>query len=148
VDYTRLAQDTAVIAQMIKDTARLTTRPQYLDEPIYPPSETDALDRQFAAVEKERRDLPEAYRLMFADLRTRIKTDKSREAPQIAATALLALATPRLSSYMLSFLLGPFYEGQGKRDIAIAVYEEAIKWSEGATRRELEAKVRRLRGQG
>ena len=146
LDYTRLAQDAAVISQIVKDTARLPSRPQYLDQPIYPPTEADALERQFDAIARERKDLPEAYRLMFADLRTRIRADKSRETPQLATTALLAYATPDFSSYMLSFLLGPFYEGEGKKDIAIAVYEEAIKFSDGATRRELEEKVKRLRG--
>jgi len=145
LEYTRLAQDAAVISQIAKDIARLTTKPQFLQDPIYPPTEADALERQFAVIEKERKDVGEAYRLMFADLRSRIRTDKSREAPQIAATALLAFATPRLSSYMLSFILGPFYESQGKREIAIAVYDEAIKWSEGDSKVELEKKVRGLR---
>jgi len=97
-------------------------------------------------VEKERKDLPQAYRLMFDDLRERIKSDKSRETPQMAATAMLALATPKLSYFMLAFYLGPFYEAQNKRNIAAAVYEEAIKWSEpGFGRRELEKKVQSLR---
>ena len=76
----------------------------------------------------------------------RRRIDKSRETPQLATTALLAYATPDLSSYMLSFLLGPFYEAEGKKDIAIAVYEEAIKFSDAATRRELEEKIKKLRG--
>jgi hypothetical protein len=146
LDYTRLAQDAAVISQIVKDVAKLPTRPLYLDQPVYPTAEADALERQFDAIAKERKDLPEAYRLMFADLRTRIRADKSRETPQLATTALLAYATPDLSPYMLSFLLGPFYEAEGKKDIAIAVYEEAIKFSDGATRRELEEKVKKLRG--
>jgi hypothetical protein len=146
LDYTRLAQDSAVVAQIVKDAARLTTKPVYLEDPVYPQTEIEALERQFAALDRERKDLPEAYRLMFADLKTRLKTDKSRETPQLAATALLALATPRFSSYMLSFLLGPFYEAQQKKDIAIAIYDEAAKWSEGAARRELENKIRTLKG--
>jgi len=147
LDYTRLAQDAAVISQIVKDTARLSARPQYLEEPIYPPTEIDALEKQFDTIGKERKDLSPAYSLMFADLRSRIRTDKSRETPQLAATALLAYATPRLSAYMLSFLLGPFYEAEGKKDIAIAIYEEAIKWSDGTARRELEEKIKRLRGE-
>ena len=48
---------------------------------------------------------------------------------------------------MLTFFLGPFYEGEKKTEIAIAIYEEAIKYSEaGAGRRELERKVKALRG--
>jgi len=147
VDYPHLAQDAAVIAQIAKDIGRLSTKPQYLDDPIYPKVETEALEKQFTQVERERKDLPAAYRLMFADLRTRLKTDTTREAPQMAATALLALATPRLSAMMLTFFLGPFYEGEKKTEIAIAIYEEAIKYSEdGAGRRELERKVKALRG--
>ena len=66
----------------------------------------------------------------------------------MATTAMLALATPRYSYFMLAFYLGPFYEAENKRDIAAAVYEEAIKWSEpGAARRELEQKVRTLKPQ-
>jgi hypothetical protein len=147
VDYTRLAQDAAVIAQIVKDTARLTVKPQYLEEPVYPATEADALIREISAIEKQRTDLPEAYRLMFEDLRIRLKEEKSREIPQMATTAMLGLATPRLSFFLLSFYLGPFYESQStKRNIAAAVYEEAIKWSEpGAGRRALEEKVRTLR---
>ena len=145
IDYARLAEDATLISQIAKDTARLAAAPKYLDEPVYPASETGALERQFANVEKERKELPAAYRLMFRDLRERLKTDPSRDIRQIAATAFLAYATPPHSGFMLSFFLGPFYEAQDKRDIAIAVYEEAIKYSEGAARRELEAKVRRLR---
>src|SRR5207244_6459886 len=121
-------------------------RPQYVDEPIYPVSEEETLDREIALVEKERKDLPEAYRLMFPDLRDRVKAAKSREAPQMAASAILALATPRLSYFMLAFYLGPFYEAQNKRDIAAAVYEEAVKFSEpGFDREELQRKVKSLR---
>ena len=64
---------------------------------------------------------------MFDDLRERIKTDKSRDTPQMAATAMLALATPKLSYYPLAFYLGPFYESQNLRNIAAAIYEEAAK---------------------
>ena len=97
-------------------------------------------------METERKDLPEAYRLMFDDLRERIKKDKSREVPEMAATAMLSLATPRLSYYPLAFYLGPFYEAQNQKKIAAAVYEEAIKYSDpGFGKRELERKVQSLR---
>src|SRR5437870_4005140 len=43
LDYTKLAQDTNLIAQIAEDVARLTAHPQYLTEPIYPAGETAAL---------------------------------------------------------------------------------------------------------
>jgi hypothetical protein len=55
-------------------------------------------------VETERKDLPEAYRLMFADVKSRLKSDDSREIRRIGTSVLLALATPRFSSFMLTFL--------------------------------------------
>lgn len=146
IDFARLGRDADLILSITAATAQLAVQPKYLPEPSYPESEHEALDRQFVNVGRGRQDLPEAYRLMFSDLRERLKTDSTRETPQIAATAFLALATPRLSNFMLSFMLGPFYEGLNKREIAAAIYEEAIKYSEaGAVRRDLEAKVRRLR---
>ena len=146
VDYTALAQEAAVIEQIVKDAARLPAKPQFLEDPIYPASEADTLEKEIALVEKERKDLPQAYRLMFSDLRERIKSDKSREIPQMAATAMLALATPRLSYYPLAFYLGPFYESQNNKNIAAAIYEEAVKWAEpGFGKRELERKVQSLR---
>jgi hypothetical protein len=47
---------------------------------------------------------------------------------------------------MLTLILGPHFERQGKRDIAAAIYEEAIRWTSVAdARQELEEKVRTLR---
>jgi hypothetical protein len=90
--------------------------------------------------------LPEAYRLMFADFRTRLKSDNSREVRRIATSALLALATPRLSGFMISFYLGPYYERENRRDLAAAVYEEALKWeTEASERRALQEKIESLR---
>lgn len=145
VNFTDLAEEAAVIEQIVKDAARLA-KPEYLEEPVYPASEAEALDKEIALVEKEKKDLPEAYRLMFNDLRERIKTDKSRDIPQMAATAMLALATPKLSYYPLAFFLGPFYESLNKRNIAAAAYEEALKYSEpGFGKQALERKVQSLR---
>src|SRR5262249_34529422 len=77
VNYTSLAQQAAVIEQIVKDTAQLAAKPKYQDEPTYPASEAGTLDKEIALVENERKDLPEAYRLMFDDLRERIKSDTS-----------------------------------------------------------------------
>src|SRR5262249_29254640 len=95
VDYGLLAQQAGLITQIATDIVRLPARPRYLAEPVYPAAEAAALEKEVSAIEKERKDLPEAYRLMLSDLRSRFKDDKSREVPQMAATAMLALATPQ-----------------------------------------------------
>ncbi len=122
VDYSLLAAQAGLISQIVDDAARSSVRPKYLEEPVYPAAEADALEKEVSAIEKERKDLPEAYRLVLSDLRARFKGNKSREVPQMAATAMLALATPRLSYYMLAFYLGPFSDGQNQRNNPAAVY--------------------------
>ena len=97
-------------------------------------------------IERERKDLSTAYRTMFQDFKSRLPMDDSREERRVATSALLALATPRLSSFMLMFIVGPFYEREGQREIAAAVYEEALKWADDSSRRDLEEKVKSLRG--
>lgn len=146
VDYTKLAQDSTYIAQIVEDIARLRAQPQFLDQPVYPQSEANALQRELDLVQKERKDLPAAYRLMFADFKARLQSDKTREVHRIATNALLALATPRFSSFMLGFLLGPYYEGENRGEIAAAIYEEALKWTSGdSSRRDLQEKINSLR---
>jgi Peptidase family M28 len=146
VNYTRLAQDSELIAQIIQDIARLQSPPKFLDAPVYPPAEIAGLEHELDLIEKERKDLPQAYRLMFSDFRARLKADDTRELRRLATSALLALATPRLSGFMVSFFLGPYYERENRRDIAAAVYEEALKWeTEPSERRALEEKIQALR---
>ena len=146
VNYTKLAQDSLLIAQIVEDIARLQAPPKFLDQPSYPAGEIAALQRELDLVEKERKDLPQAYRLMFADFRARLKSDDTRELRRIATSALLALATPRLSGFMVSYFLGPYYERENRRDIAAAVYEEALKWeSDPSERRDLQEKIQSLR---
>src|SRR5262245_45247232 len=146
VDYTRLAQDSELIVQIIQDLARLQSPPKYLAAPVYPPTEIAGLEHELDLIEKERKDLPQAYRLMFSDFRARLKADDTRELRRLATSALLALATPRLSGFMVSFFLGPYYERENRRDIAAAVYEEALKWeTEPSERRALEEKIQALR---
>jgi hypothetical protein len=83
---------------------------------------------------------------MFADFKVRLKSDNTRELRRIATSALLALATPRLSGFMVNFFLGPYYERENRRDIAAAVYEEALKWeTDPSDRRDLEEKIQALR---
>jgi hypothetical protein len=146
VNYTRLAQDSQLLVQIIEDVARLTVQPKFIDVPVYPPNEIAVLQRELDLVEKERKDLPQAYRLMFADFKARLKSDNSRELRRIATSALLALATPRLSGFMVNFFLGPYYEREDRRDIAIAIYEDALKLeTDPQERRELEEKIQTLR---
>ena len=146
VNYAKLAGDADFIAQIAADIARLPAQPKFLNQPAYPAGETAALQHELDLVEKERKDLPQVYRLMFADFKTRLKTDDTREVRRIATSALLALATPRLSGFMLSYFLGPYYERENRRDLAAIVYEEALKWeSDASERRDLQEKIRSLR---
>ena len=146
VNFTKLAQDSSSIAQIVEDIARLQTQPKYLTAPVYPAGEAAALQNELELVEKERKDLPQAYQLMFADFKARLKSDDTREVRRVATTVLLALATPRLSSFMLSFFIGPYYERENRRELAAAAYEEALKWtSDPSERRDLEEKLRALR---
>ncbi len=145
VNFAKLADDAAAIAQIAEDIGRMPGPARFLNEPAYPPGEAAALQHELELAEKERKDLPEAYRLMFADFKSRLRNDNTRDVRRIATTALLALATPRLSSFMLSYLLGPYYERENRPGIAAAAYEEALKWTtDPADRRELEAKVKSL----
>jgi hypothetical protein len=146
LDYAKLAQDTQYIAQIAEDIARLSSPPKFLDQPVYPAGETAALQHELDLVEKERADLPQAYRMMFADFRARLKSDDTREVRRIATTALLSLATPRLSGLMVSYYLGPYYERENRPEIAIAVYQEALRWeTDPADRRDLQEKIDALR---
>jgi hypothetical protein len=125
VNYTRLTQDANLIGQIVRDIAGLRTKPAYLQVPVYPPTELSVLQTIMTNVEKERADLPGAYKLIFADLKERLRTDRSRETVRVAASALLAVATPRLSEFMLTFILGPFYENAKKPEIVAAIQEES-----------------------
>lgn len=146
VDYTRLAEDAGYISQIAEDIARLQAPPKYVETPVYPAGETATLQRELDLVLKERKDLSPAYRMMFADFKSRLASDKTREARRVATSALLALATPRASYFMLSFVLGPYYELQDRPGIAAAIYEEALKWTNDASdRRDLQEKIESLR---
>ena len=146
INYSRLAKDATLIAETITEIARLDRRPVYLSSPVYPPTEKATLIRHLSIIEKERKDLPAAYRMVFGDMKSRIATDTSREAMRVATAGLLAIATPRFSGFMLAYYVAPYYERAKQPEIAAAVYEEAAKWTaDAAERRELEEKVRTLR---
>jgi len=146
VNYAKLAQDATLIEQVVEDVARLQTPPQYLMQPVYPPDETASLRREMETIQKEYKNLPAAYRMMFDDFKARLTTDDSREVRRVATSALLALATPRFSSFMLGFIVAPYYEREGAKEIAAAAWEEAAKWGDDAFRRDAEEKIRSLRG--
>jgi hypothetical protein len=146
LDYAKLAQDTQFIAQIAEEIARLSSPPKFLEQPEYPAGEITALQHELDLVEKERADVPQAYRLMFADFRARLKSDNTRELRRLATTALLALATPRFSGLMVSYYLGPYYERENNPEIAIALYQEALRGEiDAAERRDLQEKIDALR---
>ena len=128
INYTKLAQDASLISQVIRDIAQLKAKPAYLETPVYPPNEVQTLLRVLNTVKTEKKDLPRAYQLVFDDLEKRIVSDKSRETLRVAASALLALATPRFSPFMLDFVVAPFYDDLKKPDIVAAVKEESARW--------------------
>jgi len=128
INYPRLTQDSTLIGNIIRDIAQLKTKPSYR-EPVYPATEVDTLLRVLKQVKAEKKDLPRGYVLAFNDLEKRITTDKSRETLQVAASALLAIATPRFSPFMLDFVVGPFYERHNQPEIVAAIKEESARWS-------------------
>jgi hypothetical protein len=125
LDYLKLTQDSSLIERMIVDIARLSAKPDYLDKPVYPAKEIDTLLKVMQQVRAEKPDLPMAYRMVFDDLERRVQTDHSRMTLNVAASTLLAVATPRLSSFLLDFVVIPAYLKDNKPDIARALTEES-----------------------
>jgi hypothetical protein len=125
LDYEKLTQDSNLIGRITADIGRLKTKPAYLDNAVYPAREVDTLLKLMKAARAQQPDLPAAYRLVFDDLEKRIQADRSRATLNVAASALLALATPRLSSTALEFLVIPAYEKDNKPEIVQALREEA-----------------------
>jgi hypothetical protein len=102
LDYPKLTMDLQTIVQLIADVARSPKKFVYLDKPVYSPREVETLSQIIQAVKLERPDLSAGYRMVLTDLEQRIKTDHSRATMNVAASTLLALATPRLSSFLSS----------------------------------------------
>jgi len=128
INYRRLTQDAALIGEIIRDIARLKSKPVYRAEPLYPSSEVDTILRLFQSVKSEKKDLPPAYQLIFEDMAKKLRAEKSRPTMQLAAASLLALATPRLSPFMLDFMLAPYYQSQNRTDVVAAIKEESARW--------------------
>ena len=127
LDYPKMAMDLQTIENLIVDIARSPKKFVYLDKPVYSPREVETLLQIIQAVKLERPDLPAGYRLALADLEQRIRTDHSRATMNVAASTLLALATPRLSSFLLEFIVAPAYLKENKPEIAKALMEEAAR---------------------
>jgi hypothetical protein len=149
LNYSQLAKDVELIGRVIQDIARTAPKPAYSGTAVYPPSERATLIRYISALEKERMDdLAPAYQTMLQDMLVRIRSDKTRDSLRVATSGLLAIATPRLSSFMLTFILGPYYEREAKPLAAAGFYEEALKWTTNpAERDELTRKIAALRSQ-
>ena len=144
--YDRLDADGETIRQVIMDIAALEARPEFLDTPVYPDSEARSLISLMETIENERSDLSSAYAVLFDDLRERLsRAEPTRADLRLATSVLLAIATPSVSSFSLSSLIGPFYEAEGKTDVAIAAYEEALRWTRNLfARSTLEEKIQSL----
>ena len=127
LDYPSIAADVNLIELMIADVARSTKAPSFLDQPVYQTREVETLQQIIQQVRAEKPELPMAYRLVLSDLEQRIRTDHSRATLNVAASALLAVATPRMSSFLLEFIVAPAYQKDNKPEIARALLEEAAR---------------------
>lgn len=127
VDYTRLAQETQLMGEVIRDVAKLKSKPVYRQEPVYPDGEIDAMLKLMRRTTNEKKDLPSAYRQAFEELKTTIPRDTSRESIRMATSALLAAATPAHARFFLEFELEPYFESIHKPGIAAAMREESAR---------------------
>jgi Peptidase family M28 len=127
LDYARMAEDADLIALMIADLARLPKNPVYLDQPVYPAREAETLVQVIGQVKQEKPDLPKVYQQVLTDLEQRIKTDRSRATLNVGASTLLAVATPRMSAFLLELIVAPAYAKDNKPEIARALLEEAAR---------------------
>jgi len=125
VDYARLASEAQMIGEVIRDVARLKSKPVYRQEPVYPNGEIDAMLKLLRRTSSEKKDLPTAYRQAFEVLKELLPMDTSRESIRMATSALLAVATPAHARFFLDYELEPYFESIHKPDIAAALREEA-----------------------
>jgi len=125
VDYARLAGEAQMIGEVIRDVARLKSKPVYRQEPVYPDGEIDAMLKLMQRTSSEKKDLPTAYRQAFEVLKALLPMDTSRESIRMATSALLAVATPAHARFFLDYELEPYFESIHKPEIAAALREEA-----------------------
>ncbi len=127
VDYTRLAGESQMIGGVIRDVARLKSKPVYRQEPVYPEGEIDAMLKLIRRTSSEKKDLPPAYRQAFEELKALLPMDTSRLSIRMATSALLAVATPAHARYLLDDELEPYFESINKPEIAAALRDEAAR---------------------
>jgi len=125
VDYTRLAGESQLIGEVIRDVARMKAKPVYRQEPVYPDGEIDAMLKLMRRTSSEKKDLPPAYRQAFEELKAILPMDTSRESIRMATSALLAVATPAHARFFLDYELEPYFESINKPEIAAALRDEA-----------------------
>ena len=143
--YENLDADAETIRQVVADLGRLDVVPTYAEQPVYPEGEAGELAALLDAIDGEREVLAASYAVLFDDLRERLARNPSRENLRLATSILLAAATPRVSAFSLSSLIGPFYEAEGHSAAAVAAYREALKWTTNPfARSSLEEKIRTL----
>jgi hypothetical protein len=114
-----------MIGGVIRDVARLKSKPVYRQEPVYPEGEIDAMLKLMRRTSSEKKDLSPAYRQAFEELKLLVPMDTSRESIRTATSALLAVATPAHARFFLDDELEPYFESIHKPDIAAALREEA-----------------------
>ena len=124
VDYTRLAGESQMIAAVIRDVARMKSKPMFR-EAVYPEGEIDAMLKLMRRTSSEKKDLSTAYRQTFDLLKAQLPMDTSRESLRIATSTLLAVATPEHAHFFLDYELEPYFESINKPDIAAALRQES-----------------------
>jgi hypothetical protein len=125
VDYARLAGESQMIGGVIRDVARLKSKPVYRQEPVYPEGEIEAMLKLMRRTASEKKDLPPAYRQALDELKALLPMDTSRESIRMATSALLAVATPAHARFFLDYELEPYFESIHKPEIVAALREEA-----------------------
>ena len=145
IRYDYLTTDTETIYEVLLDLASGDFSPVYLKEPIYPNGEVEKLISFMEDFQEEHLDLSFAYTLLFEDLYDRLVEEPSRQNLRLASTVILSAATPRASSFSLNYMIGPFYEAEGEKLIALAIYREAVKWTANPfDRKSIEEKIQSL----
>jgi hypothetical protein len=124
VDYTRLAGESQMIGAIIRDVARMKSKPMFR-EAVYPEGEVDAMLKMIRWTSGEKKDLSPAYRQAFDLLKMQLPMDTSRESLRIATSTLLAVATPVHAHYFLDYELEPYFESIHRPEIVDALRKES-----------------------
>jgi hypothetical protein len=135
IRYGSLRQASSVIRDVVLAIARLSVRPVYASDPVYPPGEADSLLGILSLVEEQRPDVASRFGVLFDDARARLADNPTRLNLRLATELLLAAATPRFAFFSLAYVLGPLYETEANTAAALAAYREAVRWAPDATMR-------------